>query len=268
MLTLDELFDFFWRDYRSTTPDAGRIHALLEGRGERVVNDHVALRTFDIAPLSLARLAEPFVELGYRASGTYAFEDKQLDARSFSHPSGSYPRVFISELRTRRFSPAFQRAVSDLARQVPRGRTGLALLTELPSWPPVTFELYESLLAESEYAAWLSAFGLRVNHFTVSFNALTTFPALASLNDYLEGNGFPLNASGGKVKGTPAALLEQSSTLASRVPWEFAGGERHVVPTCYYEFARRYPDPRTGALYDGFVAASADKLFESTDAKR
>ncbi len=54
--------------------------------------------------------------------------------------------------------------------------------------------------------------------------------------------------------------------MADRVEMEFAGGEKHVIPTCYYEFARRYPGP-DGKLYEGFVAASADKIFESTNVK-
>jgi len=45
---------------------------------------------------------------------------------------------------------------------------------------------------------------------------------------------------------------------------KFADGDRHEIPTCYYEFARRYRD-REGALFQGFVTASADKIFESTD---
>jgi hypothetical protein len=51
---------------------------------------------------------------------------------------------------------------------------------------------------------------------------------------------------------------------------------RHHVVQCahdvwvarVHEFARRYVDPAKGALYDGFVAKSADKIFESTDARR
>jgi hypothetical protein len=42
-----------------------------------------------------------------------------------------------------------------------------------------------------------------------------------------------------------------------------AQAERHEIPTCYYEFARRYP-LADGRLYQGFVAASADRIFEST----
>jgi hypothetical protein len=36
------------------------------------------------------------------------------------------------------------------------------------------------------------------------------------------------------------------------------------IPGCYYEFARRYPDA-DGKLYSGFIAKSADKIFESTN---
>jgi hypothetical protein len=48
---------------------------------------------------------------------------------------------------------------------------------------------------------------------------------------------------------------------------EFADGQMHAVPTCYYEFAKRYPDA-SGKLFQGFVATSADKIFESTDTKK
>jgi hypothetical protein len=46
----------------------------------------------------------------------------------------------------------------------------------------------------------------------------------------------------------------------------FADGT-HRVPSCYYEFARRHPLP-SGELFQGFVPASADKIFHSTDARR
>ena len=38
------------------------------------------------------------------------------------------------------------------------------------------------------------------------------------------------------------------------------------IPSCYYEFALRYP-MTNGELYMGFIASSADKIFESTDVK-
>jgi hypothetical protein len=72
-----------------------------------------------------------------------------------------------------------------------------------------------------------------------------------------------LNSSGGEVKGTPEELLEQSSTKAGILPIDFVEGT-FEIPSCYYEFAFRYPDT-DGKLYSGFIAKSADKIFESTD---
>jgi hypothetical protein len=138
----------------------------------------------------------------------------------------------------------------------------------VPSWPPVPLALYQRLLEESEYAAWVAAFGIRANHFTVHVNDLATFAGLRALNRFLEQHGFRLNGTGDKVQGSPAVLLEQSSTLAERVPVVFAGGVVREIPSCYYEFALRHPDPRTGELFQGFVAASANRIFESTDVRR
>jgi hypothetical protein len=129
-------------------------------------------------------------------------------------------------------------------------------------WTP-EFSTYEALERESEYAAWMSAFGFRVNHFTVFANALHTFPALSSLNAFLVSHGFRLNTVGGEIKGSPAEYLEQSSTLASEAEVDFREGRRRV-PGCYYEFAVRYPLP-DGRLFQGFNAKSADRIFRSTD---
>jgi hypothetical protein len=127
----------------------------------------------------------------------------------------------------------------------------------------VSLATYRSLLEESEYAGWMAAFGFRVNHFTVDVRSLRSFEGLGPLNDFLVANGFRLNESGGRIKGTPAERLEQSSTLADAIELEFSDGKARV-PSCYYEFARRYPLP-SGELFQGFIPASADKIFESTD---
>jgi len=58
-------------------------------------------------------------------------------------------------------------------------------------------------------------------------------------------------------------LLEQSSTMADKVKVQFINTDAEV-PSCYYEFAKRYPDS-SGNLYQGFVSKSADKIFESTN---
>jgi hypothetical protein len=91
---------------------------------------------------------------------------------------------------------------------------------------------------------------------------LQRFRTLPALLDFVQAEGYAINNAGGRVKGSAALYLEQAATLADRVPVVFADGV-HVIPTCYYEFALRYPEP-SGQLYDGFVTSSADKIFEST----
>jgi hypothetical protein len=66
------------------------------------------------------------------------------------------------------------------------------------------------------------------------------------------------------IKGSPAEGLEQSSTVARRVPWTFARGRTAEVMSCYYEFAERHRQPGQDALFEGFVPTSADRIFEST----
>ncbi len=265
--SLDGLFAQLWDAYVAITPQAHRVHALLGDLGESIHNDHVAFRTFDLDPIRLPRLAQPFLDAGYVETGTYRFEDKKLLAKSYSHPSGQQPRVFISELLTGELSADLQRVCRDLAARVDPTLPPERLLTEAPTWPAVDAETYERLLAESEYAAWVAAFGLRANHFTVDVNRLGRLTSIAAVNAFLKEHGFALNAAGGEIKGGPAELLEQSSTRASRVPWTFAGGVQREIPSCYYEFAYRYPDPATGRRFDGFVTQSADKIFESTNVR-
>lgn len=254
-----------WKEYVRISPQAGRIHSLLEARGEVIRNDHIAFRTFAGVELGVDVIARPFIERGYEYTGEYRFEEKRLFARSFSHSDPTLPRVFISELLVEEFSPRFRKIVASILASVDRSIDPLELLERQQVWPQISLADYDSLLRESEYGAWLAAFGLRANHFTVSVNELRSFAGLSALNRFLEGRGFNFNGRDGKkIMGSPAQLLEQSSTLADVIRWEFADGTR-AIPSCYYEFALRHRDPRTGRPYDGFVAASADRIFESTD---
>jgi hypothetical protein len=264
-VTLAELFAALWADYVAITPQAERILALLTDRGETVRNDHVALRTLGVAGLGITALARPFEALGYIARDRYRFDDKKLVARYWQHPDPMLPKVFISELCVAELSPPARQILERLVAQLP---PGFGQRADLP-WAGRPWQIrlaeYDALLEESEYAAWLGAFGFRVNHFTVAVHALTTFPDLLQLNAFLVDYGFRLNDAGGAIKGTPADRLEQSSTRAEPIAVAFSDGRR-AIPSCYYEFARRYPLP-SGQLFEGFVPGSADKIFESTDAR-
>lgn len=267
MLPVNQLIEKLWDDYANITPQAMQIQQLLKDHGEtKIVNDHIALRTFNDPRVQIDVLARPFIEGGYRAAGDYKFPAKKLLARHFEHDDAALPKVFISELETAAFSPQLERHVAAMLDAIPIGEFDREDLPVAGRLWPMLFSTYEQLAEESEYAAWVAAFGFRANHFTVLVNTLDTFDSLEQLNDFLEAQGLALNTSGGKIKGSPADGLEQSSTLASRVPVTFSDGQ-HTIPSCYYEFARRYPDAN-GNLFTGFIAKSADKIFESTDRQR
>lgn len=124
-------------------------------------------------------------------------------------------------------------------------------------WGIPSYDIYETLRQESEYAAWVYVFGFCVNHFTVSVNALRNFGSLPAVNAFLQSNGFALNTAGGLIKGSPGQALEQSATLADRVNVHFREGN-FMIPACDYEFAFRYPDD-SGRLYRSFEGTSAER---------
>jgi len=257
------LFNSLWCDYiNRLCPSADKVHNLLEEH-QALINDHIALRTFSLDPLNVQVLAQPFMELGYKACGDYIFESKHLTAKHYEHPDKTQPKVFISQLEIGLCSPQLQMIVKKLVDQVDAQKlNGHDFLYNGRLWN-VSYDDYLRLSKESEYAAWLAAHGFGANHFTVSVNQLETLSSVKAVNDHLRVAGFAINESGGEVKGSPEVLLEQSSTMADRVPVRFSDGEQYV-PGGFYEFALRYP-MKDGNLYQGFVAASANKIFESTD---
>ncbi len=262
-LTPNDLFQSLWQDYTERLcPSAGNVHRLLE-ENDPLINDHIALRTFNLTSVNLEVLAQPFIELGYQASGDYQFVAKKLVAKHYQHADANLPKVFISELKLEECSTQLQRIVKQLVEQIePQYMQGSEFLYAGRPWQ-LTHQEYMLLADESEYAAWVAAHGYGANHFTVSVNQLTQFAEVQQVNDYLKSSGFVINQSGGEVKGSADVLLEQSATMADKVQVEFEDGVV-LLPGGFYEFAKRYP-MSNGELYSGFVAASADKIFESTN---
>ncbi|OFZ46471.1 MAG: hypothetical protein A2381_02055 [Bdellovibrionales bacterium RIFOXYB1_FULL_37_110] len=254
-----QFFEKVWDDYIRVTPQANKINQLFKKKYGQVVNDHIAFRTFNLTPLSVGELEHFFFEMDYRFDKEYQFEEKKLYARSYVHPDESMPMIFFSQLLTEQLSKKSQIIISKLVEQINKTKIqDLGFFYSGLGWEMPTYDEYLVLLKESEYAAWLSVMGMRANHFTLRVSSITN--AL----DLVEENNFLLNISGGKVKGSPQLLLEQGATLADSVLVTFKDGTKQSVPTCYYEFAKRYLDP-SGNLYRGFVTSSADKIFESTN---
>jgi hypothetical protein len=262
-MSIEQLFEHLWHGYTAITPQAENVHALLAARGETVRHDHIALRTFGVPELHIETIDRAFVAAGYEPVDSYEFPDKKLIASHYEHPSRPLPKLFISALEVERCSDHLQEIVADLTAQVEPGATAQPYFAASGRPWQVSREIYLTLLAESEYAAWLAAFGFRANHFTVDVGQLTTFSGLGELNHFLAQNGFVLDDAGGEIQGSPDDYLEQSSTRADEVEVEFSDGTFRI-PSCYYQFARRYA-MADGRIFDGFVPRSPDELFESTD---
>ena len=262
---VSDLFDGLWNDYLQITPSAVKIHDLLKQKtnSAQIVNDHIALRTFNLPGIGLSKLAAHFLSLGYKQGGDYDFASKKLTAQHFEHPDPTVPKVFISELRVDELSQQAQNIIKDLVAQMDISVvTNNDFLYSGTHWQ-ASSEQYKTLLAESEYAAWMAAWGFRANHFTVSINHLNTFNELSDVNQVLKDAGFVLNTAGGEIKGGKDVCLAQSSTMADSALVVFTDTSTNI-PSCFYEFAQRYKQSN-GEFYQGFVAASADKIFESTN---
>jgi hypothetical protein len=265
-MNLNDIFERLWSDYTSQNPSAVKIYNLLVSEGEEIVNDHIAFRTIDLPEINIDVVATSFINNGYVPAGEYIFPDKHLFARHYELPGDkNAPRIFLSQLILNDCSEfvrdTFKFAFFEADKEKLKPEQ---LIFAGQIFDPLLYDTYENLRKESEYAAWFYVFGFRANHFTVSVNSLNKYNDIYRLNNFLKENGFILNTAGGEVKGSPEELLQQSSTMADLLAVSFIEGD-YKIPSCYYEFAQRFPDPNTGKLYSGFIAKSADKIFESTN---
>lgn len=264
-MSLDDIFDKLWVDYTTQNPDVQKVYDLFINKGETVLNDHIAFRTFDDPRINIEVLSRIFIEQGYEEKGEYEFEEKHLYAKHYEHKfNNKAPKVFISELKTKDFSPFLQETVRNAIVSISEAQLKSdELIFSGNIFGTPSYDTYLQLRTESEYAAWLYVYGFRANHFTVNINALKKYDTIEKVNQFLKDNQFKLNSSGGEIKGTKEELLLQSSIMANHIHVDFSDGV-YKIPGCYYEFAQRFPDKK-GELYNGFIAKSADKIFESTN---
>ncbi|MEZ6134931.1 MAG: DUF1338 domain-containing protein [Pirellulaceae bacterium] len=290
---LDEILNGLMRRYRERVPDVGRVIAqmldqhLIASESD-IENDHIAFRTMGVPHLGIASFEKIFLHCGYTKREPYHFPAKKLDAFWYSPPADHYPRIFISELRVPDLSAEAQGIIHSYTDEVssdPVDSLDLDSGAQIDAylhrglWRRPTWQDYQRLIDESEYAAWVIYNRYYLNHFTISVHNLPPpFDSVAQFNRLLESAGIKLNDSGGKAKTSPDGLLIQSSTVAHMVEAEFddgmGGTESHAIAGSYVEFAERRVLPEFAALprsevkrrhrRDGFEAGNADKIFEST----
>jgi len=290
---LDQSLHGLMSRYRERVPDVERIvNSLLEKRvidsAEDLTNDHVAFRTIGVEHLGIASLEKIFLAYGYERRDKYRFDAKKLNAYWYSPPAEHHPRIFISELCVDELSSEAQdiiRNYTQIVKTDPVDDISLDKWQQVdkflhsPMWELLTWEHYERLMAESEYAAWALYNRYYLNHFTISVHDLVdSYNTLEEFNVFLASIGIQLNDSGGKIKISPDGLLKQSSTVAQVIRSEFRVGkdqiEQHDISGSYVEFAERLPFAEHAHLpreemtrshrRDGFEAENADRIFEST----
>lgn len=264
-MEIEKIFERFWIPYSTQNPSAKKIYDLITAQGETIIHDHIALRTFNDPRMNMDVIAKVFTDNGYEQRGTYEFKAKKVSGRHYEHTTNAEaPKVFISELLLEQCSEYLQDTVNHYINGV-NGRVyeDPDLVYNECIWGKIPFDTYNKLRDESEYAAWLLVYGFRANHFAIKVNELKNFRTLQEMNGFIKSNGYRMNTAAGEIYGSAEELLEQSATLAEIKPLAFTDGV-HEIPACFYEFTLRYND-ENGNQYSGFIAANADKIFESTN---
>ena len=289
------LFDRLWEKYRSRVSYVNNYETLIQEAGASFFNDHIALRTFcSQNPLAgISSISRIFEALGYRPADCYNFEDKHLNAIYFQHPQPTFPKVFISELRTWELKPSSKHIIhgalkthrtnlpesflADLHHLETKSESSRESLLdeaveffhELPWHLPEKSDLLE-LNLDSQYAAWVLVHGYNVNHFTSLINSHKV-PALDDIEKTsmaLLNSGVPMKK---EIEGARGSKLRQTATEAvvidvpvlengklNSIPWTYA----------YFELAQRdaFKDLGSGKLlrYEGFLGPQATNLFDMT----
>lgn len=96
LMNAPDIFEKLWIQYSCDNPSAGNIYDLFQKSGERVINDHVAFRTFDDSRVDINVIARPFIKAGYKPEGEYYFESKNLRARHYEMPGEVESPVCLS----------------------------------------------------------------------------------------------------------------------------------------------------------------------------
>ncbi|QDU27726.1 hypothetical protein ETAA8_28160 [Anatilimnocola aggregata] len=297
---LAAVFDALWERYRSRVSYVQTYEKVVHEAGATFFNDHIAFRTLAVQQpqAGIASVSRVFEALGYRAAGSYHFEDKQLSAIHFQHPNVQFPKLFVSELKTWEL-PAESRSLIELALAAHRPQLRNDLLAELAGldqskptdshrdllmtevvdwfhtlpWKAPEKAAVQKLNAVSQYGAWTLVHGYNVNHFT----SLVNSHGVPQLND-LEKTMQALAAAGVPIKteieGERGSKLRQSATEAVKIDVDVREGATNTkLPWsyAYFELAERneITDAATGnkVRFEGFLGPQATNLFEMTRLK-
>jgi len=286
---ITEILESLFLVYSKRVPDVNKITTAMIKKGlvnnqNEIVNDHIAFRTIGVKNLGINSFEKIFLKHGYKKMDFYHFDAKKLDAYWYAPPSNDLPRIFISELKVDNLSINAQEIIKSYTNTVtndPIDKIDLNSSLEVskylqtPLWRLPTKNDYESLLFESEYAAWVIYNRYYLNHYTISVHDLPgEYSDLNQFNEFVKSLGIKLNKSGGEIKVSKDKLLRQSSSVANQIEAKFSEGEKKLIAGSYVEFAERNILPEFSKINnlkierkhrrEGFETGNADKIFEST----
>jgi hypothetical protein len=297
---LHTLLEALWSRYKSRVNYAQQYQTMVEARGGKVQNDHIAFRTINTRtgqqPAGIEAIARIFTALGYRQIEKYIFTDKKLTSWHYEHATNpANPKLFISQLEVEKLSAATAALINEAVGNAPDLVTveDLKLLAALKAgksiddtaakklaynltaffgrpWNPPKRAAVELVNKESQYAAWTLLHGNSVNHFTayINYQGVKEWPDLEATVHALRAAGLPMKDA---FEGERGSKLRQSSTQA----WDedCMVTENDGTPGklrwsyAYYELAERGMVPGPGGkpvLFQGFLGEQATNLFEMT----
>ncbi len=280
--TLAKLLDALWTQYKSRVSYARQYQQMVEQRGGKVINDHIAFRTFNCdtgkQPAGVQAIARIFVPLGYERKDKYLFEDKHLTAWHYEHKTNpDNPKLFISQLEVDKLSAPVAQMIKENVKNAPdlfspadfNNPEKLAKFFSRP-WAPPKRSVIAPVNEESQYAAWTILHGNAVNHFTAYINKqnVVEWPDLEVTVNALRQAGLPMKD---EMEGERGSKLRQSSTQAADMECEVTEDNGNLGKMnwsyAYYELAERgkVPGPDGKPVtFQAFLGAQATNLFEMT----
>jgi hypothetical protein len=283
-LILSRLLDLLWAQYKSRVAYAAAYERMVEERGGRLQNDHIAFRTFNCPvgaqPPGVEGIARVFTALGYERKNKYLFEDKHLTAWHYEHKTDARnPKLFISQLEVGELPKPTAEIIKNAVADAPDPLSGkniaaldaeaLAAFFARPWRVPKRRDVLAADM-DSQYAAWTLLHGNAVNHFTAYINEqhVKEWPDIETTVAALRAAGLPMKD---EFEGERGTKLRQSSTKASTMDCDVVEDDGKSGKLnwsyAYYELAERGDVPGPGGKpvrFQGFLGAQATNLFEMT----
>ena len=291
-----ELLNRLWEQYIKRVSYANKYVELVTEKGGNVVNDHIALRTFNThtggQPEGIRAIKHILNCLEYKPAAKYNFSKKRLNAVHFEHPDESLPKIFVSQLEVKLLPDWAQNIINKTVKNTPYvlSDNSIELLQRVKEKGELPTEAAKLLVTDlvqyfrrpwdipqkedvlkindvSQYAAWVLLHGNSVNHFTASINHqnVPEWPDLETTCKALEAAGIPMKEH---IEGEKGSILQQSATEAIKEGVEVKseyGIEKITWTYAYYEFAQRgFEEKGSKKLFAGFLGEQAAHLFDMT----